>query len=93
MKEDQQSYLIRVRGRVQGVGFRYAVQQEARSLGLKGWVRNLDNGSVQACIQGQSTACTSFLSWCRNNPGYSWVEGMDITDGPQEPQGAFRIKY
>lgn len=93
MNEERQSYLIRVRGRVQGVGFRYAVQQQARALGLKGWVRNLSDGSVEATIQGSPSACNSFLSWCRSNPGYSWVEEMDITEGPDEIQDAFRIRY
>src|SRR3954465_11712217 len=47
---------IRVRGRVQGVGFRYALRDQAERLGITGWVRNRSDGSVQALLQGEQAA-------------------------------------
>lgn len=93
MTDAIQAFEIIVRGRVQGVGFRYSVQQQARGLGLKGWVQNLPDGSVKLRIRGSSSSCHSLISWCRNNPGYSWVENMDIRENPQEEWGAFRIRH
>ncbi len=69
---------IRVYGRVQGVGFRFAAVKQARSLNLKGWVENLQDGSVLAAVQGDEAACGEFIHWCRNGTGYSWIERMSI---------------
>ncbi len=84
---------IIVSGRVQGVGFRYAAQQMARSLNLKGWVQNLPDGSVSAAVEGERDACYSFLQWCRKGTGYSWIENVEIVE--KEPEGltAFRVRY
>ena len=91
-------YRIRVSGRVQGVGFRYAASTEARRLGLKGWVRNEADGSVLCLIQGEEQACRSYISWCRKGSGYSWVEKMDLSELPAngdsgEELTPFRIVY
>ena len=92
MTEAIQAYELIVRGRVQGVGFRYSVQQQARALGLKGWVQNLPDGSVKLRFRGNSSSCNRLLAWCHNNPGYSWVKDMDIRENPQEDWSAFRIR-
>jgi acylphosphatase len=73
-------YDIRVTGRVQGVGFRYATSSRARELGLKGWVKNLPDGSVRIMVQGDTERCHTFIAWCRSGPGYSWVDKVEITE-------------
>lgn len=85
MGNAEKQYEIFVYGRVQGVGFRYAARNQARSLGLKGWVENQSDGSVLTLIQGDPEACSSYIQWCRKGPGYSWVERVDVKEKPVSP--------
>jgi acylphosphatase len=85
-------YEIRVHGRVQGVGFRYAARDRARSLGLKGWVENLPDGSVLSVIQGEEQACRTYMTWCREGTGFSWVERLDTLETATTPLPPFTIK-
>src|SRR5438477_12087363 len=57
---------IRLRGRVQGVGFRYATADEARRRSLSGWVRNLDSGGVEAVFEGTRSQVEGMLCWCED---------------------------
>ncbi|GAB4523699.1 MAG: acylphosphatase [Anaerolineales bacterium] len=62
-----------VDGRVQGVGFRYFVQQQAQALGLTGWVRNLRNGRVDVLAEGPRPALEALLDALRRGPRSAWV--------------------
>jgi acylphosphatase len=84
---------ITISGRVQGVGFRYSAQQMARSLNLKGWIQNLPDGSVFAVIEGPVEACNSFIHWCRQGTGYSWVEKVDLVEKVPEGLGSFTVRH
>jgi len=75
---------IRVNGRVQGVGFRYALHDEAQRLGITGWVRNCADGSVEALVQGEAHAVEALLRWARRGPRAARVESLSETD--PEPQ-------
>jgi len=86
-------YEIIISGRVQGVGFRYAAQKQARFLRLKGLVENLPDGSVRAVINGNTESCTSFINWCREGSAYSWIEGVELREMKPEPLGPFTINY
>jgi acylphosphatase len=86
-------YEIRISGRVQGVGFRYAAQKQARFMQLKGWVENLPDGSVRAVINGDTENCTSFIKWCREGSAYSWVEGVELREMKPETLGPFVINH
>lgn len=55
-----------VHGRVQGVGFRYSTQQEAKTLGLKGYAKNLDDGSVEVLACGEESQVERLLTWLRS---------------------------
>jgi acylphosphatase len=57
-----------VRGRVQGVGYRYAMIDAARTLRLAGWVRNRRDGTVEALVQGEPEAIEQLLAWCHSGP-------------------------
>jgi acylphosphatase len=59
---------IRIRGRVQGVGYRDYLRDEADRLGVTGWVRNRADGSVEAVVQGSAEAVERILSWARRGP-------------------------
>jgi len=67
-----------VTGRVQGVGFRYAMTVEARRLGLSGWVRNHGNDSVEAVASGEATALDTLDRWARGGPPSARVAGVDV---------------
>ena len=67
-----------VRGRVQGVFFRYTCSREAVAAGLKGFVRNLADGRVEAAFQGPRTAVEQLISWCRTGPPGARVGGVAV---------------
>lgn len=71
-----------VRGRVQGVGFRYHVVREARRLGLAGWVANEYDGSVRAVAEGPSDALDRIEDLLRTGPPGSIVEGVSLVRMP-----------
>jgi acylphosphatase len=63
-----ETYYVRVKGVVQGVGFRLATVREAHALGIRGWVANLDDGSVEAMLQGPANQVDRMLTWLRHGP-------------------------
>ncbi len=73
---------ILVSGRVQGVAYRASTQAEARRLHLTGWVRNLDDGRVEAVVEGPRKAVESLLVWCRRGPPAARVEHVDAVEQP-----------
>ena len=66
-----------VSGRVQGVGFRYFVMQNAQTLGLAGWVRNLHDGRVEVVAEGPHEALDRLLAALRKGPMSAEVESID----------------
>ena len=84
-----------VRGRVQMVGFRYFVVEEARALGLTGWVRNGDDGeSVEVVAEGPEDALRRLEEALRSGPRGARVEGV-TTRWSDEPEGheGFRVRW
>lgn len=74
---------VQVTGKVQGVGYRIATVRRAHSLGITGWVRNLDDGSVEALLQGPHDRIDEMLSWLRMGPPaarVSHVEANEVHD-------------
>ncbi len=74
-----------VRGRVQGVGYRFFASRAARELGLNGWVRNLADGSVECFAEGEEAALTQYVARLHAGPFGSRVEAIAVE--PAEPQG------
>ena len=72
---------VRIRGRVQGVGFRWATQQEAERLGLGGWVRNLPDGDVEAQFFGDEATLRDMVRWCGEGPRFARVDAVTPTWG------------
>jgi acylphosphatase len=68
-----------VRGDVQGVFFRDSTRKEADSRGVAGWVRNRDDGSVEAVFEGPEDAVEAMVEWCRAGPSRADVEDMDVS--------------
>jgi acylphosphatase len=69
-----------VRGRVQGVGFRYSTVRRARDLGLTGWVRNRRDGSVELVAQGTAAAVAALVAWCGHGPSSARVDDVEVGD-------------
>lgn len=83
-----------ISGRVQGVFFRAATRDEARRLGVRGWVRNLPNGMVEALFEGEKAAVNRILAWCYKGPPYAIVDRVEVHYEPYlGDQEDFRIVY
>ncbi len=83
-----------VSGLVQGVGFRHATYRRALELGLRGWVRNLANGDVEAVFQGDRATVDRMLQWCRRGPALARVDRVSEQWEPaQEDLGEFHIDF
>ncbi|XZG69017.1 acylphosphatase [Chitinibacteraceae bacterium HSL-7] len=76
------SVLVRISGKVQGVGFRWATVTEARRLKLTGWVRNRRDGSVEAHFEGPSATVDAMLAWCNTGPVHARVDAVALSDTP-----------
>lgn len=76
------STLLQVNGRVQGVGYRAAFADMAVRLGIRGWVRNRSDGSVEACIAGSADKVATLVEWARHGPPAARVEQVIVL--PQE---------
>jgi acylphosphatase len=72
---------LRIFGRVQGVGFRHYTQREARRRGVYGWVRNRQDGSVEAMLQGPQDAVDAVLNWVRHGPPSATVTDVQVSEG------------
>jgi acylphosphatase len=79
---------LRIHGKVQGVFFRESSRAEAVRLGLTGWVRNRDDGTVEAVVEGAPAPLEDFIRWCHRGPPSARVSQVERTDG--EPSGEFR---
>lgn len=71
--------LVRVRGRVQGIGYREACVRRAQALGITGWVRNRVDGSVEVMLQGPPEQLSDMCSWLRDGPPAALVDKLEVT--------------
>jgi acylphosphatase len=82
-----------VRGRVQGVGFRWFVEREAHTLGIAGWVRNNHDGSVEVLAQGTRDQLSGLHSRLREGPRAARVDVVEVLDAaPISGLSSFRIE-
>lgn len=82
-----------VRGRVQGVGFRWSAQAEAWRLGVTGFARNLPDGAVECEIQGTPDAVGSMLEWLYEGPSFARVRDVEVRDIPAVVESSFVVVY
>jgi acylphosphatase len=71
---------VTVRGRVQGVGFRWTARREAHRLGLGGFVTNLPDASVYVEVEGTPDVVDGFISWLRRGPPGARVSSVDVAE-------------
>jgi acylphosphatase len=69
--------LARIRGKVQGVWFRNSAREQARNLGVHGWVANRPDGSVEICAEGPRPKLERLLAWCHQGPPAAKVQLVD----------------
>ena len=79
---DETAVRVRIEGRVQMVGFRFWALDEATALGLRGWVRNCTDGSVEAVFAGAGPAVAAMVRRCNRGPSYARVTRVEET--PEE---------
>ena len=88
-----QAVRLVVRGRVQGVGFRYATVEQGRRLALDGWARNLPDGSVEVVAAGPADAVERLAEWCRSGPPSARVTSVDRAEIQPLPPPGFSVRY
>jgi acylphosphatase len=74
-----------VRGLVQGVFFRDSCRREAHALQVAGWIRNNDDGTVEAVFEGEPDAVTALLDWTHNGPAGAQVNRVEVVE--EQPEG------
>ena len=85
---------LRITGRVQGVGFRYALRDEANRLAVSGWVRNRSDGSVEALARGAPHALQALAAWARRGPAAARVAAVQIEELADDavPETGFELR-
>ena len=83
---------VRIEGRVQGVGFRAWVYDEATARGLKGWVRNLYSGGVEAIFSGDDEAVESMVAACHQGPRLAAVTRVSRLPATEEDWPGFEVR-
>lgn len=84
---------VRVVGRVQGVGFRWSTASQADSLGVRGWVQNLVDGSVESHVEGSQDQVEAMLVWLESGPPAARVD--EVRSEPTDPVGMdhFEVRH
>lgn len=82
---ETKAILVLLRGRVQGVGFRYEARSMARSLNLKGWISNLSDGGLETYAEGPAPSLARFKSWLEHGPPGARVDSIDVSE--RKPEG------
>ncbi len=83
---------VYVSGRVQGVFYRANTREQARERGVDGWVRNLDDGRVEAVFEGSEDAVEAMVEWCHAGSPQADVEDVEATYGDPEGVAGFRVR-
>jgi acylphosphatase len=89
------AYEVNVSGRVQGVGFRWNTRNQARNLGVVGWVRNNPDRSVSAHVQGDEERVAEMLDFLRHGPVGSRVDNIRVNQVPlaDDHAGEFIVRF
>jgi len=86
-------YLVRIYGIVQGVGFRYFTFKKANLLGIKGFVKNLPDGSVFVDCEGDEENLKFFLEYLKEGPSFSRVDKIELKEETPKGYPSFVIKH
>lgn len=81
-----------VSGRVQGVFYRANTRETAREKGVDGWVRNLDDGRVEAVFEGEESTVSEMVAWCHTGSPQARVDDVEVDYGAPEGLEGFEIR-
>jgi len=84
---------IKLFGKVQDTGFRWATLKLARALDLRGFIRNEEDGSVLIELEGEATELDKFIEWARKGPQLALVDKIQIAEGESKGYNTFEIKH
>jgi acylphosphatase len=82
-----------VSGRVQGVFYRASTRDAARERDVDGWVRNLDDGRVEAVFEGSEESVEALVEWCHTGSPAATVEDVDVAYEEPTGESGFRVRY
>jgi len=82
---------IRIRGLVHGVSFRSTMAQVASDMGVRGWVRNLPDGSVEAFLEGDERKLKRVIDWAKLGPPHARVDKLEVEQATPRNHRDFRI--
>jgi len=91
-EENKERAHVLVSGRVQGVFFRDSTRQEAERLGLSGWVRNTEEGRVEAVFEGEPEAVRQMIEWCESGPSSADVDDVSVEQETPEGLSGFEVR-
>lgn len=83
---------VLVHGRVQGVFFRDSCERMALSAGVSGWVRNRNDGTVEAAFEGEPGAVERMVAWCGQGPRRADVDRIEVFDEDPVGESSFRVR-
>ena len=92
MSEQTRAHVY-VSGKVQGVYFRATTRDTAREHGVDGWVRNLDDGRVEAVFEGDEASVEAMIEWCHTGSPRAEVDGVEVEYEPPEAESGFEVRY
>ena len=81
-----------VSGLVQGVWYRQSCQERAAALGVAGWVRNLDDGTVEAVLEGEQPAVETMMAWMADGPPGARVAALRVADEAPTGETGFSVR-
>lgn len=90
---DKKRVRLIISGQVQGVFFRASTQQKAHELGLTGWVRNDQGGTVTAEAEGDTDKLDTFIQWCHDGPSHANVDDIKVEWIDPKGETTFEITY
>jgi len=76
---------ILIQGDIQGIGFRSWIKREAEKLHIVGWVKNREDGTVEAVVQGDGENVKKIIDLSKKGPEVAWVESVTVTENPINP--------
>ena len=89
---DRRRAHVFVSGRVQGVSYRATTREQARDRGVDGWVRNLEDGRVEAVFEGEPDAVEAMIDWCRTGSPRAEVDDVDVEYADPQGETGFEIR-